>query len=596
MNLRQLPQRIFLFATVALLGACGGGREAEVAPSRLAPQAARTFTPASLPAAGSGTQAASKPQAQTADPLAQQIIDVYDAPNNVLSIPLVQVGTRFYRDVQVTLASLVSVGVAKNTSGVFDRYDVATNQLTIPVLRIESTLYYNVVVTVGSLISYAGMEDSYSVPVDLAQVSYPASYRTITTSAADINNDPCNLDLSKVTYPASWLGQFPLPPIAGAPLKPAIKRSVTLKDVGLQPGNPAFIMNAPGAPAGCTGDLQTALGKTMSRLHSLGADYVNVTQWHWASSNPDGSWFFTPAEQTYGSITDADLAGLVQKAHAEGLKVVVRNQIQGFFPAGHPEQMSVPANTPENHAKWFPAYQAYMAERAGYFQSIGVDVWELGCAVCLFGDSGDGSQASVDLFAAQYAQALDRVKATFTGQILMSLTSWLPNKPDLAARIDIFEIGLYGPPGSLASLDANFTLQAYRDALAHFWGQSAINLLDGFGKTIMITYGIQSRRSMLTLPGYMEETACTAALFGFDAGQGACIQREQLTDFSMQAIVHQATLEYINQLSSTKSTLMVNVLDYWITDSLMPFTAFPNIAFSIRNKPAEGIVKAWFAR
>jgi hypothetical protein len=38
------------------------------------------------------------------------------------------------------------------------------------------------------------------------------------------------------------------------------------------------------------------------------------------------------------------------------------------------------------------------------------------------------------------------------------------------------------------------------------------------------------------------------------------------------------------------------VMDYWETDSLMPFTAFPNIATSFRNKPAEGIVKAWFAR
>jgi hypothetical protein len=40
----------------------------------------------------------------------------------------------------------------------------------------------------------------------------------------------------------------------------------------------------------------------------------------------------------------------------------------------------------------------------------------------------------------------------------------------------------------------------------------------------------------------------------------------------------------------------VQVVDYESTDSLMPFTGFPELGSSVRNKPAEGIVKAWFAR
>ncbi len=33
----------------------------------------------------------------------------------------------------------------------------------------------------------------------------------------------------------------------------------------------------------------------MRRLKQLGSDYVSVTQWHWATNRPDGSWTFTRA-------------------------------------------------------------------------------------------------------------------------------------------------------------------------------------------------------------------------------------------------------------------------------------------------------------
>ena len=67
-----------------------------------------------------------------------------------------------------------------------------------------------------------------------------------------------------------------------------------------------------------------------------------------------------------------------------------------------------------------------------------------------------------------------------------------------------------------------------------------------------------------------------------------------MSNSGVQAIVHKATLE-MNSLT-LKSPLTVHVLDYCQTDSLMPFLAFPNLGYSIRNKPAEGIVKRWFAR
>ncbi|WP_048441030.1 hypothetical protein [Caenimonas sp. SL110] len=561
----------------SLLAACGGASD-PVAPS--APL----------------TQPQARPQAQATvnASVSAQIVDAYDAATNTLTIPLIQVGIGFYRDVQVTLRSLESIGVASNTSGVFDRYDPTTNQLTIPVLRLGDTLYKNLVVTLDSLVSYGDAVASYSVPLDLSLISYPQSYLTPTTTEADINPDPCNLNLSTITYPASWIGQFPLPAVQGAPLKPGIGRAVTLKDIGLQPGNPAFIgKGAPGAPAGCSGDLRAALTRTVGRLKTLGTEYVTIMQWHWASNRVDGSWYITPAELTDGSMTDADLAFFVQAAHGAGIKVIMRNQIQGFFDRSNPTALSVPARTLDNYAKWFGAYQEYILERGVFFQGLGVDVWELGCVACFFHDSGDGSDQAVAVFYAGYKTALANLKLNYSGKTLMGSSSWLHEKADLASQIDIFEIGLGAPYP--ADQTGSLTVAAYKAALAGMAPQQMVNLYDGFGKSIMVSYGMQSRRSMFSSPGYMEETSCTSEIGAIDMSPDGCIQREAITDFSMQAIVHEASLELINQLSAS-STLIASVGDYWETDSLMPFTAFPNIAVSFRNKPAEGIVKAWFAK
>jgi len=524
-----------------------------------------------------------------------QVVDVFDEATGVLTIPLVRVGVNYFKDVQVTVGAVVNVGVANGSSGTFDSYESATNQLTIPVVRVGANLYYNVVITPANVLAVGGAINSYSVPVDLAQVTYPESYRTVTTNLADINLDPCNLNLSTVSYPATWLGQHTLPAIKGAPLNQNIKRGVVLKDVGLNPSdNPAFVtMGAPGAPRGCKGDLQAELTKTTQRLHLLGADYVVITQWHWASGNPDGTWYFTKAEDTYGSITDSDLRLFVQKAHAAGIKVIMKNQIQGFVERSNPSAGVVqPARTTENYLKWFAAYQDYIVERSAFFQEIGLDVWEVGCAYCIYGDTGDGSSATFSLFASEYQKALDNMKVHFTGQTLMSTNPWLHKEPGLASRIDIFEIGFWGVSFPATS---ELTVDSYKAAIAILNPQYVADLYDGFGKAILFAYGIQSRQNLFTLPGYLEETACTAVFSDLSTTRDACIQRETAPDFSAQAIVHEATLESLSQLS-IRSTLIVAANDYWETDSLMPFTAFPNLAFSIRNKPAEGIVKAWFAK
>jgi len=65
--------------------------------------------------------------------------------------------------------------------------------------------------------------------------------------------------------------------------------------------------------------------------------------------------------------------------------------------------------------------------------------------------------------------------------------------------------------------------------------------------------------------------------------------------FALQAIVIEAQFETFTSVTLSPGSI-VGVSDYWQTDFMSANgPTFPNIASSIRNKPAEGIVKQWFA-
>jgi hypothetical protein len=74
-----------------------------------------------------------------------------------------------------------------------------------------------------------------------------------------------------------------------------------------------------------------------------------------------------------------------------------------------------------------------------------------------------------------------------------------------------------------------------------------------------------------------------------------CAQRNTPPDFALQATYFEAALEYLQELEA-QMDLIVFAGEYWETDSLISDVVFPNIGATIRNKPAEGIVKAWFQK
>lgn len=87
-------------------------------------------------------------------------LDTYNPSNNQLSIPTVIVGNIAYKDVVITVGSIVSLGgssqdskyPAKSTA-VFDNYDIQKKQLTVPNVSAYGSTYHDVVINVGDILA-----------------------------------------------------------------------------------------------------------------------------------------------------------------------------------------------------------------------------------------------------------------------------------------------------------------------------------------------------------------------------------------------------------------------------------------------------------
>ncbi len=434
----------------------------------------------------------------------------------------------------------------------------------------------------------AATATTFSVPTDISKIAYPDSYQTVTIKTIDINTDPCNLDLGAVAYPKSWTGKYPLPTIKGAPFPVNFYGGISLKDIML-PNNPTFNPN-------CVGNLNNEFDRTISRLVDLNVKFVKIPQWHWMQVNQDGSWSVVKAENSFGPLPDANLSYFVTAAHKAGLKVIMMNQIQGI---NNPDTgySYVPESNMENYAKWFGALKEYLLDRGPYFQSLGVDVWELGCGSCLFNNIGTSNTVDMAYFATQTKSLIPIMRNSFTGSLLVVNNPWTDD-PGVVDAIDYVNFGIYDVGwGKITS--ANADTYSVSTAVAAFMSDQlnsdAMHNNDKLGKTLVFDITIQSRANAFAMPGYLEETGCTSSIGNLNISTTSCLQKETTPDFSVQAIFFEAVFESLRSLNLT-SKIIPLPMDYWETNSMISTDVFPSLGSTIRNKPAEGIVKAWFAK
>jgi len=431
-----------------------------------------------------------------------------------------------------------------------------------------------------SNITFACSSGTYtSVSTNVAQVTYPTTY---TTADNNPNSNVCDLASSKVSYPQSWNGVQNLPTVTGAPLSSGVITAMIIKD----------ILPNQTLPNGCSKPSNfSEFTKTVARLKSLNVNAIMIGQWHWAQINSDGTYKITG--DTGGALSDADLAQYVSIARTAGMKVILVNQIQGFVDSSGVTNIPTPEGNSTNWGRWLNAFETFMLERANKFQALGIDYWEMGCNACIYGDKGDGSTAASQQFSDAYLKILNLVSNIYKGKKFVYENSWIRSNTQYLAGIDLLGVGLW--TGNITSAEeSTITVASMKSKFVSSNATANLSSILSIGKPVMAFAGIQSRSNALSLPGYMEETQCTNSV-GSLTFSISCIQRQTTTNFALQAIFIEAQLETFASFALPTGSI-VGISDYFQTDFMSADgPTFPNLAYSIRNKPAEGIVKQWFA-
>lgn len=136
-------------------------------------------------------------------------VDIYNHVNNQLTIPAVSLNDIVYKDVVITVDSVLSVGGSSIDSSyklkskkVIDTYDSNRNILTIPSVTAYGVVYYDVVISVGTVLSVGSQQtltayyDSWKLTkiqnagvIDTSVVAPSRGAMFAILAVGDLNND-----------------------------------------------------------------------------------------------------------------------------------------------------------------------------------------------------------------------------------------------------------------------------------------------------------------------------------------------------------------------------------------------------------------------
>lgn len=427
----------------------------------------------------------------------------------------------------------------------------------------------------ATIVDYAlGFQNVVKVSSRVNEIAYPADYAA--SKAVDISvKDPfCDTRPEFNFFPSEYLGRYAMPAVNPVPLGDGVLKMAGFVD--------AWFALRPNGVSGCFKDMRESFTATLDRLERLGANTVVLIPW----TTFDGSSATWKVVQQ-AAITDGQFEWAVAQAKRRGFKVYWMNQIQ--VASRNPDGTGYYDSTNTTSQEVLRAMDAlvpHLEERGAFLQRLGVDGVLMGPWYWV-NFEGYLNPAT---FAERTGAVLRAMKKSFSGKIAYDVSAVLAQYPAVSSLIDYYRLGptaFYDTTTmdrfSLADLKDQF----HRYHTQPFPGSQTPSYKDLVGnKPIIWEPRLDTRQDQFTNPGFVELTFCMP-----DA-DSACGQRKYKPDFSMQAVLLEAQLQFIASLP--RSSLAGVSFPYWLDDNLYPTNNFPNLSGSIRAKPAEVIAYRWF--
>jgi len=417
-----------------------------------------------------------------------------------------------------------------------------------------------------------------TTPNDPTVIPYPEFYTNRPSSLTIRVPDPyCTVQSDVIAYPSSYLGSFPMPAISGAPLASGIARGVNFKDFWDPPNFGTATLNN-----GCSDSMHDAFTDSVARVKRMGADHLSVVStpvFVDASGNMlqhpvDGQAVMLNPAWPGAGIGEPDLAFIVSTASKAGLDVWIDFQVCCIG--------DVPPSS-DWFASFLDAYTPYVVQMAQLAEKYGVKSIMLN-----WGAWNDYSVTQFgDLYTDKLEAALSQIRSVYHGTV--RLYDWGAVDITRASAISLYKnvdalLLEFDAPLLSSDENQNLTFSLVKQKYKHLFAGMANEFVASFPSQKIAFYAlIQSHRNFLQT-GWIEDANCV----------NGCMQRMLQTDFSVQAIAYEALLEAAAE--SGIDFMSFDSKNYWYTDTILPDTAFPNMAQSVRNKPAETILQRWYKK
>lgn len=392
---------------------------------------------------------------------------------------------------------------------------------------------------------------------------------------------PCVLKAYPATYPNSFLGSNPIP-IPTQKFDSNITRGVGLKDYYPQDNN------------GCATISQSArllYQKTLDRLKSSGVDTVEIYQYGPVDDFNATKWI---ADESKWQIPKSDLMWFFQEAHNKNLKVTLVWQLWPVDSKGNWINTTNPSLVEVN--KVLTGWNDIITSMAKISNDGNVDNLQIQWSAFYFPSLTEYSETSTLAFL----RIIDNVRSIYNGKLFMGTPRFFDKR--IIEKVDAIIVPIGVSNWSAyddVNISASLVKQRVLDSMTGIYLDFALySGVDPKSINVIWDFNIQSRDKALS-QGWVEDGFCISSVNGpiVSWDSSSCMQKNYNTDFSIQAIFIEGSFQAIKEQSYFKTYGVNFSSGYWLTDTLVPGPeGFPNLSQSIRGKPAENIVKAWYSK
>jgi hypothetical protein len=412
---------------------------------------------------------------------------------------------------------------------------------------------------------------------------------TITPPVITTNDSGCDLpsyNYGDIKIPDAYAGSIPIPTPSGK-LDASILRTINLADFDSWGAKPAT--------SNCVNKNQFRINayiEDLNRVKKLGGERIWIYNYaHWEDFSKS-IWIANEQELI---LPRSLLKVVVEEAHRRNIKVFYAYQ-QSFDCDLKGVCLDFTKLSANELSKLLESHKKQILSDALFGSSIGLDGIKI--EIDAFSPKRISSldQNLIDIYKNKINESIDEVRKIYSGKISYGQSGALYD-PVILNKVDEIIVPLY-----LSKVVNPFTVEQWKnEALSYlsnfkYWDINIFNIPSTTKTPISWEIYLSSAKDFYSPLGQQVEAFCSKT----QISQNNCLASSQIADFSMQAVAAEGTLQALStqQLYKTGS---ISFYGFWHGDFLIPTDiggaiVFPNLDNSIRNKPAEAIVKAWYGK